>query len=52
MTELVIVGAGPRAVMLVERLLARRAPAPLRITLVDPFPRGRGASGGASSRPC
>ncbi len=42
MTELVIVGAGPRAVMLVERLLARRASAPLRITLVDPFPPGAG----------
>ncbi len=42
MTELVIVGAGPRAVMLVERLLARRAPAPLSITLVDPFPPGAG----------
>jgi len=42
MTELVIVGAGPRAVMLVERLLARRSPVPLRITLVDPFPPGAG----------
>ncbi len=42
MTELVIVGAGPRAVMLVERLLARRSPLPLRITLVDPFPPGAG----------
>ncbi len=45
MTELVIVGAGPRAVMLVERLLARRLPAsatPLRITLVDPYPPGAG----------
>ncbi len=40
-----IVGAGPRAVMLVERLLARRTRAdavPLRITLVDPFPPGGG----------
>jgi len=45
MTDLVIVGAGPRAVMLVERLLARRTRAaspPLRITLVDPFPPGAG----------
>ncbi len=45
MTELVIVGAGPRAVMLVERLLARRTRAaspPLRITLVDPYPPGAG----------
>ena len=42
MTELVIVGAGPRAVMLVERLLARRSPVPLRITLVDPYPPGAG----------
>lgn len=42
MTDLVIVGAGPRAVMLVERLLARRSPVPLRITLVDPYPPGAG----------
>lgn len=45
MSDLVIVGAGPRAVMLVERLLARRTRAtavPLRITLVDPFPPGAG----------
>ncbi|KEP76039.1 hypothetical protein HR12_12800 [Microbacterium sp. SUBG005] len=45
MSDLVIVGAGPRAVMLVERLLARRtraAAVPLRITLVDPFPPGGG----------
>lgn len=45
MSDLVIVGAGPRAVMLVERLLARRTRAdavPLRITLVDPFPPGGG----------
>ncbi|MDQ1172461.1 NADPH-dependent 2,4-dienoyl-CoA reductase/sulfur reductase-like enzyme [Microbacterium testaceum] len=45
MTDVVIVGAGPRAVMLVERLLARRtrdARPPLRITLIDPFPPGGG----------
>lgn len=45
MTDIVIVGAGPRAVMLVERVLARRTRAdtvPLRITLVDPFPPGGG----------
>ncbi|MDQ1123762.1 FAD/NAD(P)-binding protein [Microbacterium trichothecenolyticum] len=45
MTDLVIVGAGPRAVMLVERLLARRTRAaspPLHITLVDPYPPGAG----------
>ncbi|WP_144830479.1 FAD/NAD(P)-binding domain-containing protein [Microbacterium sp. BH-3-3-3] len=45
MTDVVIVGAGPRAVMLVERLLARRtrdAYPPLRITLIDPFPPGGG----------
>jgi len=45
MTDLVIVGAGPRAVMLVERILARRTPATtpaLRITLVDPHPPGAG----------
>ncbi|MFF0910805.1 FAD/NAD(P)-binding protein [Microbacterium enclense] len=45
MTDLVVVGAGPRAVMLVERLLARRTPAsvaPLRLTLVDPYPPGAG----------
>ncbi|WZH37935.1 MAG: FAD/NAD(P)-binding protein [Microbacterium enclense] len=45
MTDLVIVGAGPRAVMLVERLLARRtrtASSPLNITLVDPYPPGAG----------
>lgn len=42
MTELVIVGAGPRAVMLVERLLARPTSTPLRITVVDPFPPGAG----------
>ena len=42
--RLVIVGAGPRAVMLVERLLARRTrqDPPLQVTLVDPFPPGAG----------
>ncbi|MDQ1138281.1 putative NAD(P)/FAD-binding protein YdhS [Microbacterium sp. SORGH_AS 1204] len=42
MTDVVLVGAGPRAVMLVERLLARRLPGPLRLTLVDPYPPGAG----------
>lgn len=45
MTDVVIVGAGPRAVMLVERLLARLADATrpaLRLTLVDPYPPGAG----------
>lgn len=44
-TRLVIIGAGPRAVMLVERLLARRTKAAtpaLHITLVDPHPPGAG----------
>lgn len=44
-TRLVIVGAGPRAVMLVERLLARRTRSPhphLHVTLVDPHPPGAG----------
>ncbi|WP_295788470.1 FAD/NAD(P)-binding domain-containing protein [uncultured Microbacterium sp.] len=43
-SRLVVLGAGPRAVMLIERLLARRtrADAPVRITLVDPFPPGAG----------
>lgn len=43
--RLVIVGAGPRAVMLVERLLARRTKAAtpaLHVTLVDPHPPGAG----------
>lgn len=42
--RVVIVGAGPRAVMLLERLLARldaSAP-PLHITLIDPHPPGAG----------
>ncbi|MEV7769177.1 FAD/NAD(P)-binding protein [Microbacterium sp. NPDC086615] len=45
MIRVVIVGAGPRAVMLVERLLARRTRAAsprLHITLVDPHPPGAG----------
>ncbi|MCT9820774.1 FAD/NAD(P)-binding protein [Microbacterium sp. W1N] len=42
--RLVVVGAGPRAVMLLERLLARRTPhtGALHITLVDPHPPGAG----------
>lgn len=41
-TRLVVVGAGPRAVMLLERLLARTDQPPLEITLVDPHPPGAG----------
>lgn len=44
--RVVFVGAGPRAVMLVERLIARvaegAAPVRLEITLVDPHPPGAG----------
>lgn len=41
-TRLVVVGAGPRAVMLLERLLARTDLPPLEITLIDPHPPGAG----------
>lgn len=41
-TRLVVVGAGPRAVMLLERLLARTDQSPLEITLIDPHPPGAG----------
>ncbi|RLP76970.1 hypothetical protein D9V32_04915 [Mycetocola tolaasinivorans] len=43
--DIVLVGAGPRGIMILERILAWHAahhPAPLRITLVDPFPPGAG----------
>ena len=41
--RLVIVGAGPRAIMLLERILANLGPAgALEITLVDPFSPGGG----------
>ncbi|KAA9111446.1 FAD/NAD(P)-binding protein [Microbacterium rhizomatis] len=40
--RLVVVGAGPRAVMLLERLLARETASPLEITLIDPYPPGAG----------
>ena len=42
--RIVFVGAGPRAVMLLERLLARleESAPPLEITLVDPHPPGAG----------
>ncbi len=55
MIDIVIAGAGPRAVMLVERVLARRTRAdtvPLRITLVDPFPPGAAGSGATPNRRC
>ncbi|MDR2257395.1 MAG: FAD/NAD(P)-binding protein [Arthrobacter sp.] len=41
--SLVLIGAGPRALMLLERLLAHRDPAThLRVDLVDPYPFGAG----------
>ncbi|WP_375385520.1 FAD/NAD(P)-binding protein [uncultured Microbacterium sp.] len=42
--RIVVVGAGPRAVMLLERLFARSTPWPddVQITLVDPHPPGAG----------
>ncbi|HYP72464.1 MAG TPA: FAD/NAD(P)-binding protein, partial [Microbacterium sp.] len=41
--RLVVVGAGPRAVMLLERLLARHpAGQALRVDLIDPHPPGAG----------
>lgn len=47
--RLAVVGAGPRGVMLLERLLARLEgsapgahPARLRIDVVDPYPPGPG----------
>ncbi|WP_345438026.1 FAD/NAD(P)-binding protein [Microbacterium gilvum] len=47
MTRLVLAGGGPRAVMLLERLLARlegstHPDAPIEIVLVDPHPVGAG----------
>ncbi|HIY24079.1 MAG TPA: FAD/NAD(P)-binding protein [Candidatus Brachybacterium merdigallinarum] len=46
-TRVVLVGGGPRAVSVVERLVARATrqgemPAPLEIDLVDPYPAGAG----------
>lgn len=40
--SLVLVGGGPRAIMLLERLLAREEVPALQITVVDPHPPGAG----------
>lgn len=42
--DLIIVGGGPRAISLIERLTARRPPHPLRVMMIDKVEIGAGAT--------